>query len=81
MRKLEDSVDEDSETGMTAATGGRRVFLDANVLLLLYIGSFDPALIGQFKRTRQYTVEDFALLREIVGFLPRLSQRLTCWPK
>jgi hypothetical protein len=45
----------------------RRVFLDANVLLLLYVGTFDPELISQFKRTRQYTEEDFDLLKRIVS--------------
>jgi rRNA-processing protein FCF1 len=45
----------------------RRVFLDANVLLLLYVGTFDPELISRFKRTRHYTEEDFDVLQRLVG--------------
>lgn len=46
---------------------GRRVLLDANVLLLLYVGTFDPGLIARFKRTRQYTPEDFQRLQQVLS--------------
>lgn len=49
---------------MTAA--GQRVLLDANILLLLYVGTFDPNLISRFKRTRQYTLEDFERLQQVL---------------
>jgi hypothetical protein len=45
----------------------RRILLDSNLLVLFLIGSFDPALIGKHKRTRDYTLEDFGLLRAIVA--------------
>lgn len=46
--------------------GGRRLLLDANTLLLLFVGLFDRTLIPQFKRTTIFAVEDYDLLAEIV---------------
>jgi len=40
----------------------RGVLIDANILLLYLIGSYDRSLISRFKRTRQFTVEDYATL-------------------
>jgi hypothetical protein len=40
----------------------RGVLVDANILLLYLIGSYDRSLIPRFKRTRQFTVEDYATL-------------------
>ena len=36
--------------------------IDTNILLLLFIGSYDPSQIGNFKRTKQFTIEDYNLL-------------------
>ncbi len=38
------------------------VLVDSNLLLLLFIGSYDPQRIKKFKRTQEYTFEDFELL-------------------
>lgn len=38
------------------------IFVDTNILLLYLIGCFDPDLISRFKRTRQFTAEDFNTL-------------------
>lgn len=38
------------------------VAIDSNLLLLLWIGSFDRSLITRFKRTQKYTEPDFDLL-------------------
>lgn len=38
------------------------ILIDTNILLLYFIGSFDPYLISRFKRTIQFTVEDYSTL-------------------
>jgi hypothetical protein len=43
------------------------VAIDSNLLLLLWIGSFDRSLIGRFKRTQKYTETDFDLLLGLVA--------------
>ena len=45
---------------------GRGLLIDSNLLLLLLVGGVDPSLVGRFKRTKQFTREDFFLLRDIV---------------
>ena len=46
---------------------GRTLLLDANVLLLLFVGLHDRRRISHFKNTAQFTEEDFDLLVEIVA--------------
>jgi rRNA-processing protein FCF1 len=43
------------------------VAIDSNLLLLLWIGSFDRSLIQRFKRTQKYTEADFDLLVRLVS--------------
>ncbi len=43
------------------------IFLDANLLLLLVIGSTDRTLIREFKRTQEFSEQDFDSLAEIVS--------------
>ena len=44
------------------------LFVDTNVLLLLFIGRIDETLIERFKRTREvFTVDDYRLLRDYIG--------------
>lgn len=50
------------------------VIVDTNVLLLYVVGITDPGLIGNFKRTKQFTIEDFDVL---VEFLERFHRRVT----
>lgn len=43
------------------------VAIDSNLLLLLWIGSFDRSLIQRFKRTQKYTETDYDLLVSLVA--------------
>ena len=45
----------------------RGLFLDTNVLLLHFIGGFREDLISRFKRTSQFTPDDFRLLRRVLS--------------
>ncbi len=53
---------------------GGRILLDANILLLLLIGSFERWRIGNFKRTAAFSELDFDVL---VGFLRAFSKIVT----
>lgn len=50
------------------------VIVDTNVLLLYVVGITDPREISNFKRTQQFTIEDFDVL---VEFLDRFRRRVT----
>lgn len=50
------------------------VLVDANLLLLYFIGSLDPQEIPRFKRTKQFVVEDYDTLS---GFLKYFKTILT----
>lgn len=52
----------------------KTLVLDANLLLLLVIGTMDRSAITRFKRTQQFTVADFDALVDIVS---RASQIVT----
>ena len=43
------------------------VAIDSNLLLLLWIGSFDRSLIQRFKRTQKYAETDYDLLVSLVA--------------
>lgn len=43
-----------------------RLLIDSNLLLLLFVGQYDPTRIERFKRTDQFTIEDFELLVEYI---------------
>jgi hypothetical protein len=45
------------------------VLIDSNLLLLYFVGQHDPTQIGGFKRTRAYTVDDYVLLRHLLGLV------------
>ena len=47
---------------LTARYRQRGVLVDTNLLLLLFIGTFDPFLLSSFKRTGDFTAEDHQLL-------------------
>ena len=47
---------------------GKGVLLDANILLLYFVGAFNPEEISKFKRTRIFTVEDHYTLVRILGY-------------
>jgi len=52
---------------LTVLQHGGRILLDANLLLLLTIGSYNPALIASFKRTQAFTNADYDLLAVILA--------------
>jgi rRNA-processing protein FCF1 len=43
------------------------IIVDANLLLLYFVGRYDPHLIEKFKRTSHYTLDDFDLLANILS--------------
>lgn len=43
------------------------IILDANLLILLVVGTVDERQISSFKRTRAYNVEDFRILRSYLN--------------
>lgn len=45
----------------------RAILLDANVLLLDVVGGLDRNLIETFKRTRQFTVDDYQRLQRLLS--------------
>src|SRR5262249_40560701 len=48
------------------------ILIDTNILLLYFVGSFDPELIPRFKRTIQFTIEDYRTLRILIYPFKRL---------
>lgn len=48
------------------------VLVDTNILLLLFVGLFDPAQIPKFKRTAQFAPEDYGLLHEFLDCFVRI---------
>lgn len=40
------------------------VFVDANLLVLLVVGHYDPHLIARHRRTQTFDIEDYRLLRD-----------------
>jgi hypothetical protein len=61
--------DPEALIGRFASAG---VLLDANLLLLLVVGTFERARIATFKRLSVFASEDFDLLRAIVEKFRRL---------
>ena len=42
------------------------LLIDSNLLLLLFVGQYDPTRIEKFKRTDQFTIGDFELLADYI---------------
>ena len=42
------------------------ILVDSNLLLLLFVGAHDRSLIASFKRTHDFTPEDYDLLRALL---------------
>ena len=45
---------------------GKGVFVDSNLLVLLLVGRLNADRIQKFKRTRDFTIEDFKILEELI---------------
>lgn len=48
------------------------VLVDTNILLLHFVGQFNRELIPRFKRTAQFTVEDYRLLSRLLGLFQKV---------
>lgn len=48
------------------------VIVDTNLLLMYMVGAHDPDEIPRFKRTKQFTSEDHALLTRFLGLFRRV---------
>src|SRR3954466_12756736 len=46
---------------------GEGLLLDTNIALLLVVGTHDPEMLPNFKRTAQFTPEDYATLRRVMN--------------
>ncbi|MGD0517565.1 MAG: hypothetical protein ABSA26_08525 [Thermoguttaceae bacterium] len=53
------------------------IIVDTNVLLLFFVGKYEPLLIAKHKRTRQYSIEDFQILEK---FLKLFQNRIITTP-
>ncbi len=42
------------------------LLIDTNILLMLVVGSYDRSRIGTFKRTEQYTEDDFDIAISVI---------------
>lgn len=47
--------------------GSRGLLLDTNLFLLFAVGRYQPSRIATFKRTSQYTQEDYAIVAQVVN--------------
>ena len=50
----------------------RGVLVDTNLLLLYFVGLFDPTRISTFKRTASFSVDDFQLLARLLTLFQRV---------
>lgn len=46
--------------------------IDANLLLVYFIGCYDPLLISRFKRTLAFTIEDFDIVHRAFRFFAKV---------
>lgn len=47
---------------------GKGLLIDANLLLLYFVGAYDPDRISRFKRTMAFTVDEFLLLATVFDY-------------
>jgi hypothetical protein len=50
----------------------RGLVIDSNILLLYFVGECDPRLISTFKRTKEFTAEDFVLLQRLFNWFNKV---------
>lgn len=48
------------------------VLVDANILLLFFVGLYDPSRISTFKRTNTFTLQDFELLKFLFRYFSKV---------
>lgn len=59
-------------SAITQADRDSGILIDTNIAVLLVVGSVDSSRIERFKRTAQFTVEDFILLRTLCDQFSRI---------
>ncbi len=47
------------------------ILTDTNLLLLYIVGSYDIELIGNFKRTSHYSIDDFYIVSDFIGLFEK----------
>jgi hypothetical protein len=58
--------------GLIGRYRSRGLLVDANILLLHFVGCFDRTLIARFKRTERYSVNDFDVLQSTLARFDRV---------
>ncbi|MDQ3259015.1 MAG: hypothetical protein M3R15_34990 [Acidobacteriota bacterium] len=48
------------------------ILVDTNLLLLYFVGRYDPDRISRFKRTQSFSEDDFLLLASILAFFNKI---------
>ena len=48
------------------------LLVDTNLLLLYFIGAYDPERISRFKRTMAFTIDEFLLLAMFLGLFEKI---------
>jgi hypothetical protein len=51
----------------------RELLIDTNLLLLYFVGASRPDRIRSFNRTSRYSVDDFALLEQVISQFKRMT--------
>ena len=67
----------DSVRGRLQPHAAKLLLVDANLLVLLIVGSHDRTLISKFKRTKEFTVDDFDCVQEVCEYFACRSGILT----
>lgn len=50
----------------------RGILIDANLLLLFFVGMYDRRRVSSFKGTKKFTVEDFDLLKQMFSYFNKV---------
>ncbi len=58
--------------GLLSRYRSRGLLIDTNLLLLYFVGAYDPDRISKFKRTLIFTVEDFNTLSSIIRYFGKV---------
>ncbi len=48
------------------------ILVDTNLLLVYFVGMYDPDRISRFNRTAAFTIEDFELLSRLLAFFSKV---------
>jgi len=48
------------------------IIIDTNILLAFFIGIFDPQLISRFKRTKEYSIDDFYTILRVIKYFEKI---------